>query len=209
MPLSLVPELARFENSEHSHVYDQNIAQKVESLLKIILPSSAQLWLISLTSFKVTKVLIGPEEGAGLEEVKQTFKDSLDNLFQVMEQKDDWQDHNASVEILPVTRSRKRSMGIDTEHSKPTLAPIQGTTRTQPNLNKQLVSPTIEHGRLSWKRSPREPLPILIPVDRWVGSQLDHDNISKKHTCGPPKGELIKNIPGHPADLLGILNHLG
>jgi hypothetical protein len=82
MPLSLVPELARLENSEHSRVYDQNIAQKVESLSKIILVSSAQLWLISLTSFTVTKVLIGPEEGAGLEEVNQTFKDSLDNLFQ-------------------------------------------------------------------------------------------------------------------------------
>ncbi len=148
MPLSLVPELARLENSEHSRVYDQNIAQKVESLSKIILPSSAQLWLISLTSFTVTKVLIGPEEGAGLEEVKQTFKDSLHNLFQVLEQKDDWQVHNASVEMLPVTRSRKRNMGADTEHSEPTLTPVQGTTRTKPNLNKQLVSLTIEHGRL-------------------------------------------------------------
>jgi hypothetical protein len=28
MPLSFVPELARLENSEHSRVYDQNIAQK-------------------------------------------------------------------------------------------------------------------------------------------------------------------------------------
>jgi hypothetical protein len=120
-----------------------------------MLPSSAQLWLISLTSFTVTKVLIGPEEGAGLEEVKQTFKDSLDNLFQVMEQKDDWQDHNASVKMLPVTRARKRNMGADTEHSEPTLTPVQGTTRTQPNLSKQLVSPTVEHGKLSWKRSPR------------------------------------------------------
>jgi hypothetical protein len=69
-PLSLVPELARLENSEQSRVYDQNIAQKVESLSKIILPSSAQLWLISLNGLKVTKVLIGPEEGACLEEVK-------------------------------------------------------------------------------------------------------------------------------------------
>ena len=50
MPLSLVPELARLENSEQSRVYDQNIAQKVESLSKLILPSSAQLWLISLNS---------------------------------------------------------------------------------------------------------------------------------------------------------------
>jgi hypothetical protein len=92
MPLSL----ARLENSEQSRVYDQNIAQKVESLSKIILPSSAQLWLISLNSLKVTKVLIGPEEGACLEDVKQTFKDSLDNLFQVMGHDDDWHDHNAS-----------------------------------------------------------------------------------------------------------------
>jgi hypothetical protein len=98
-------------------VYDQNIAQKVESLSKIILPSSAKLWLISLNDLKVTKVLIGPEEGACLEEVKQTFKDSLDNFFQVMEQKDDWHDHSASIEMLPVTRSRKRSLGVDTEHS--------------------------------------------------------------------------------------------
>ena len=108
MPLSLVPELARLENSEQSRVYDQNITQKVESLSKIILLSSAQLLLISLNSLKVIKVLSGQEEGACLEDVKQTFKDSLDNLFQVMEHDDDWHDHNASVEMFPVTRSRKR-----------------------------------------------------------------------------------------------------
>jgi hypothetical protein len=167
MPLSLVPELSRLENSEQARVYDQNIAQKVESLSKIILPSSAQLWLISLNGLKVTKVLIGPEEGACLEEVKQAFKDSLDNLFQVMEQDDDWHDHNASVEMLPLTRSRKRNKGkdTDTEQSEPTLTPTQSTTRAQSNLNKQLITPTIEHGRLSWKRSPKEPLPMLTPVD--------------------------------------------
>jgi hypothetical protein len=209
MPLSLVPELARLKNSEQSRVYDQNIAQKVESLSKIILPSSAQLWLISLNSLKVTKVLIEPEEGACLEDVKQTFKDSLDNLFQVMEHDDDWYENNASVEMLPLTRSRKRIMGNDTEQSEPTLAPAHSTTRAQSNLSKQLITPTIEHGRLSWKRSPREPLPRLTPVGHWVGSQLDHDNLPKKYTCGPPKGELIKNIPGHPADRLGIPNHLG
>ncbi len=145
MPLSLVPELARLENSEQSCVYDQNIAQKVESLSKIILPLSAQLWLISLNSLKVTKVLIGPEEGGCLEEVKQTFKDSLDNLFQVMEHDDDWHDHNASVEILPLTRSRKRIMRNDTEQSELTLTPAHSTTRAQPNLNKQLITPINEH----------------------------------------------------------------
>ncbi len=209
MPLSLVLELARLENSEQSRVYNQNIAQKVESLSKIILPSSTQLWLISLNSLKVTKVLIGPEEGACLEDVKQTFKDSLDNLFQVMEHDDDWHDHNASVEMLPLTRSRKWMMGNDTEQSEPTLTPTHSTTRAQSNLKKQLVTPTIEHGRLSWKRSPRKPLPRLTPVDQWVGSQMDHDNLPKKYTCGPPKGELIKDIPGQPADLLGIPNHVG
>jgi hypothetical protein len=208
MPLSLVPELARLEDSEQSRVYDQNIAQKVESLTKIILTSSTQLWLISPNGLKVTKVLIGPEEGACLEDVKQTFKGSLDNLFQVMEHDDDWHDHDASVEMLPLTRSRKRIMGNDTEQSEPTLTPAHNTTRAQSNLNKQLITSSIEHGRLSWKRSPREPLPMLTPVDQWVGSQLDHDNLPKKYTCRPPK-EVIKDIPGHPADLLGIPNHLG
>jgi hypothetical protein len=64
MPLSLVPELPRLENSENLRNNDQNIAQKVESLSKIILPSSAQVWLISLNGFRATKVLIGPEEAA-------------------------------------------------------------------------------------------------------------------------------------------------
>jgi hypothetical protein len=209
MPLSLVPQLARLENSEQSRVYDQNIAQKVESLSNIILPSSAQLWLISLNGFKITKVFIGPEEGACLEDVKQTFKDSLDNRFQVMEHDDDWQDHNASVEMLPLTRSRKRIIRNDIEQSEQTLTPAHSTTRAQSNPNKQLITPTIEHGRLSWKHSPREPLPMLTPVDEWVGSQLDHDNLPKKYTCGSPKGELIKDIPGHPTNLLGIPNHLG
>jgi hypothetical protein len=126
-----------------------------------------------------------------------------------MEHDDDWHDHNASVEMLPLTRSRKRIMRNDTEQSEPTLTPAHSTTRTQSSLNKQLITPTNEHGRLSWKRSPREPLPRLTPVDQWIGSQLDHDNLPKKYTCGPPEGELIKDIPGQPADLLGIPNHLG
>ncbi len=105
--------------------------------------------MISLNGLKVTKVLLGPEEGACLEEVKQTFKGSLDNLFQVMEQKDDWHDHNTYVEMLLVTRSRKSSLGVDTEHSEPTLTPTQGTIGAHFNLNKQLFTPTIEHGRLS------------------------------------------------------------
>ncbi len=196
MPLSLVPELARLENSEQSRVYDQNNAQKFESLSKIIVPSSAQLWLISLNSLKVTKVLIEPEEGACLENVKQTFKDSLDNLFQAMEHDDDWHDHKASDEMLPLTRSRKRIMRNDTEQSESTLTSAHSTTRAQSNLNKQLITPTNEHGRLSWKRSPRGPLPRLTTVDQWIGSQLDHDSLPKKCTCGPPKGELIKGIPG-------------
>jgi hypothetical protein len=76
-------------------------------------------------------------------------------------------------------------------------------------MHKQLVTPINEHGRLSWKRSPREPLPRLTPVAQWIGSQLDHDNLPKKYSCEPPEGELIKDIPGQPADLLGIPNHLG
>jgi hypothetical protein len=111
--------------------------------------------------------------------------------------------------MFPLTRSRKRTMGNDTEQSEPTLTPAHGTTRAQHNLNKQLITPINEHGRLSWKRSPREPLPRLTPVDQWIGSQLDHDNLPTKYTCEPPKGELIKDIPGRPADLLGIPNHLG
>jgi hypothetical protein len=117
--------------------------------------------------------------------------------------------HLLSVEMLPLTRSRKRIMRNDTEQSEPTLTPAHSTTRARSNLNNQLITPTNEHGRLSWKRSPREPLPRLTPVDQWIGSQLDHDNLPKNYTCGPPKGELIKDIPGHPADLLGIPNHLG
>jgi hypothetical protein len=96
-------------------------------------------------------------------------------------------------------------MGNDSEQSEPILTPAH-TTRAR---NKQLITPTIEYGRLSWKHSPREPLPILTPVDQWIGSQLDHDNLPTKYTCGPSKGELIKDIPGHPTDLLGIPNHLG
>ncbi len=46
-------------------------------------------------------------------------------------------------------------------------------------------------------------MPILTPVDQWVGSQLDHDNLLKNYTCGPPKGELIRDIPGHPLIFLG------
>jgi hypothetical protein len=49
---------------------------------------------------------------------------------------------------------------------------------------------------------------MLSHVDQWVGPQLDHDNLPARYTCGPPKGELVRNIPGHPVELLGIPNHL-
>jgi hypothetical protein len=127
MPLSLVPELAKLDlrTVNFCVITTRTLlrTQKVESLSKIILPSSAQVCLISLNGFRVTKVLIEPEQGTDLENVKQTFKESLDNLFQIMDHDDDWQDHNASVEMLTLTRSRKRVMESDNGQSKPTLTP--------------------------------------------------------------------------------------
>jgi hypothetical protein len=46
-------------------------------------------------------------------------------------------------------------------------------------------------------------------MDLWVGLQLGHENMPTKYKHEPPEGELIKNILGRPAELLGIPNHLG
>jgi hypothetical protein len=202
MPLSLVPELSRLENKGDIRAYDQHIAQKVQALSKIVLSSSAQVWLISLANLTITKVLTEPEEGAGPEAVGLIFRESLANLFELMEVEDDWQERNNLIaEMLPLTRSRKRAMGDSDDQSESILSPAHG-------LGKQLVTPTIERGKLSWKRLPREPLPSLPPLDQWSGIQLDHDNLPARYSHEPPKGELIANIPGRPCDLLGIPNHL-
>ncbi len=67
----------------------------------------------------------------------------MDYLFQVMEHDDDWHDHNESVEMLPLTRSRKRIIGNDIEQSEPTLTPAHSNARAQSNLNKQLITQLI------------------------------------------------------------------
>jgi hypothetical protein len=79
MPLSLVPELSRLENSGGTQAHDLDMARKVDALSKIVLSSSAQVWLVNLAQFAVTKVLTVMEEGAGLDEVERTFKESLCN----------------------------------------------------------------------------------------------------------------------------------
>jgi hypothetical protein len=212
MPLSLVPELTRLENSEGVRSHDLDIARKVDDLSKIVLPSSAQVWLVNLVHFSVIKVLTIMKEGAGLDEVERTFRESLHNLFETTEQEDDWLEHNATIEALATTRSRKRTVETEgeQEQSEAVLTPAHGAlTRARSTADKQMVVPTLERRRLSWKRSPREPLPILAPMDLWVGLQLNHEKMPTKYMRGPPEGELIKNIPGRPAELLGIPDHLG
>jgi hypothetical protein len=66
-----------------------------------------------------------------------------------------------------------------------------------------------ERGKLAWKRPPREPLPLLPPMEQWVGIQQEQHKLPAKYEHGPPKGELIKGIIGRPAELLGIPNHFG
>ncbi len=70
-------------------MHDLDVAQKVDTLSKIVLPSSAQVWLVNLEQFMITKVLTIMEEGAGFDEVERTFRESLLNLRDMMEQKDD------------------------------------------------------------------------------------------------------------------------
>jgi hypothetical protein len=210
MPLSLVSELSRLENSGGAQTHDLDVARKVDTLSKIVFPSSAQVWLVNLAQFAITKILIIMEEGAGLDEVERTFRESLLNLQDMMEQKDDWYDHNTTVELLATTRSKKRTVDNGNEQAESVLTPTHRTiTRSRSTAERQMVVPTLERGRISWKRAPREPLPSLAPVDLWVGSQLDHDKMPAKYMHEPPEGELIKNISGRPAELPGIPNHLG
>ncbi len=200
LPLSLVPELSRFENNGGARSHDLDIARKVGALSKIVLPSSAQVWLVNLAHFSVTKVLTIMEEGAGLDEVEHIFRESLHNLLETMEQRKNWQEHNAAVEALVATRSRKKAAETADEQSEAILTPAHGAiTSSRSTSDKQMVVPTLERGKLSWKRSPREPLPILAPMELWVGLQLGHEKMPTKYKHEPPEGELIKNILGRPA----------
>ena len=106
--------------------------------------------LVNLAHFSVTKVLTIMEEGAGLDEVERTFRESLYNLRDLMEQKDDWHEHNSIVELMATTRSRKRTVGNDDEQSEPILTPAHETiTRTRSTAGKQMVVPTLERGKIS------------------------------------------------------------
>jgi hypothetical protein len=40
------------------------------------------------------------EEGAGLDQVEQIFKEFLHNLFESMQLEDDWHEHHAAIEML-------------------------------------------------------------------------------------------------------------
>jgi hypothetical protein len=212
MPLSLVPELSRLENSGGTQAHDLDVARKVDALSKIVLPSSAQVWLVNLAQFAVTKVLTIIEEGAGLNEVERTFREFLYSLYDMMEQKDDWHEHNATVELMATTRSKKRTVDNFDKQTESVLTPAHGTiTRSRSTADKQMVAPTLARERISWKRAPRSPLPVLLvaPMKLWIGLQLDHDKMPAKYMHEPPKGELVKNISGRPAELLGIPNHSG
>ena len=162
MPLSLVPELSRLENSGGAQAHDLDVARKVDALSKIILPSSAQVWLVNVAQFAVTtKVLTIMDEEAGLDEVERTFRESLFNLHNAMEQKDDWHDHNAAVELLATTRSRKRTTDDfneqSDEQSEAVLTPAHGTiTRSRSTAVRQMVVPNLERGRITWKRGLQE-----------------------------------------------------
>jgi hypothetical protein len=127
-----------------------------------------------------------------------------------MEHEDDWQDHNTFVEMLPLTRSMKRVMESEDDQPEPTLTQAhKNTTKSRSANDRRLVTPILEQGRLSWKRSPREQGTtagiITCSVDQWVGFQLDHDNLPAKYTHGPPQGELIKRASsrtsGYPESL--------
>ncbi len=60
----------------------------------------------------------------------------------MMEQKDDWQDHNATVELLAATRSRKRTVDNGNEQSESVLTPAHVTiTRSRSTAGRQMVVP--------------------------------------------------------------------
>ncbi len=106
--------------------------------------------MVNLAQFTITKVLTIMEEGAGLDEVERTFRESLLNVQDMMEQKDDWHDHNAMVEQLANTRSKKRTVDNANEQSESVLIPAHGTiTRSRSTADRQMVVPTLERGRIA------------------------------------------------------------
>ncbi len=111
---------------------------------------------------------------------------------------------------MATTRSKKRTVDNVDEQSEPVLTPAHETiTRSRATVEKQMVVPALEKERISWKRAPRQPLPVLTPIESWVELQLEHEKMPAKYMHEPPEGELIRNISGRPAKLLGIPNHLG
>ncbi len=68
------------------------------------------------------------------------------------------------------------------------------------------ITPVLENSRIRWANVPKEPIPELKDVSKWIGHQLNHKRMPKEYLEIAPRGHLLTSMKGYPEGLLGISN---
>jgi len=108
----------------------------------------------------------------------------------------------ATLDAFPITRSKLRS---DTTISTPAANNIISGERDIGGQETRTISPVLEHNKLRWKNVPKQPIPELQDISKWIGHQLNHKRMPKEYQNTPPDGKLISSLKGHPEGLLAML----
>jgi hypothetical protein len=103
------------------------------------------------------------------------------------------------------SRYIRRQSADDSTISTPTAETIiSGQRHLLTRHSTGSVSPQITRGRITWKNTPKQPIPQLDDVDQWIGHQLNHRRMPDKYMDTPPHGLLITQVNGYPDGLLVI-----
>ena len=80
MPISVTSEIARLENVDGERCHDLELAKKVSGMSKIVLASSAEVWLINLPGESFNHFYSNDMEGLGLTGVLEVFLTSYEDM---------------------------------------------------------------------------------------------------------------------------------
>ncbi len=206
MPVSITSEIARLENKDGQRCHDKDLAIKVSTMSKITLASSSEVWLINLPGESFNQFLSNDMEGLGLTGCLEVFQESLmrereDTAARHLHFKErnepdcgdpiECFDETATLEAFPITRSKLRS---DTTISTPAANNIISGERDTGGQETRTITPVLEHNKFRWKNVPKQPIPELQDISKWIGHQLNHKRMPKEYQNTPPDGKLISSL---------------
>ena len=106
--------------------------------------------------------------------------------------------------ITRASRNVGRQSADDSTISTPASETIISGQRHVTRHSTSSISPQLRGGRITWKNTPKQPIPQLDDVNQWIGHQLNHQRMPEKFMDTPPHGLLITQVNGYPDGLLAI-----